>query len=365
MKFLFFTHDIDYGGAAKSLLILVKELLLLNHSVQIVTFAYPNDGREIMPFYIQNNVEVFYFPWPWLTGKFKGFDPNITKKLEQRANNKHLLPIIQKMAKKADIVCFNGYASTSLATNINCSQKILIAREELDNTAATHKYIVKFLIKNITKAISTGPAESQQLAEMGIQYQQIFNSAQHVPELCPLPPAPLRFGVFSNIYPLKGQMTVVDACALFKDYLRSVGAQVYIYGQGSGVNMLKKSIHNQNVDDIVHYKGWVSNVEDVMREMHWIISPSRAGAPWGRDIIEAMSLGRPVLATGAEDCFIKNGHSGLLIPPMSAEILGKTLQDICTEDTTATYAKNAYDFATQEFNPQIQAEKFVKWTTGN
>jgi glycosyltransferase involved in cell wall biosynthesis len=41
--------------------------------------------------------------------------------------------------------------------------------------------------------------------------------------------------------------------------------------------------------------------------------------PWGRDIIESMVVGRPIVATGTYDRFLENGVNGFLIPPQRTE----------------------------------------------
>lgn len=46
---------------------------------------------------------------------------------------------------------------------------------------------------------------------------------------------------------------------------------------------------------------------------HILIRPSLNDDPWGRDIIEAMSTGKPIIATGHYDKFVNNGVNGYLI----------------------------------------------------
>jgi len=46
-----------------------------------------------------------------------------------------------------------------------------------------------------------------------------------------------------------------------------------------------------------------------------MVRPALSADPWGRDIIEAMALGKPVIATGNSEFFIKNNENGFLVPP--------------------------------------------------
>jgi len=50
-----------------------------------------------------------------------------------------------------------------------------------------------------------------------------------------------------------------------------------------------------------------------------VLRTSRLNDPWGRDIIESMVIGRPIVATGTYDGFLENGKNGFLIPPQQTE----------------------------------------------
>jgi len=53
----------------------------------------------------------------------------------------------------------------------------------------------------------------------------------------------------------------------------------------------------------------------LLNEIDIYIRPSLAGDPWGRDIIEAMAFGKPVIATGESEFYIQNNKSGFLVSP--------------------------------------------------
>jgi glycosyltransferase involved in cell wall biosynthesis len=50
-----------------------------------------------------------------------------------------------------------------------------------------------------------------------------------------------------------------------------------------------------------------------------VVRTSRLNDPWGRDIIESMAVGRPIVATGTYDRFLENGVNGFLVPPQRTE----------------------------------------------
>ncbi len=64
---------------------------------------------------------------------------------------------------------------------------------------------------------------------------------------------------------------------------------------------MQGTIERNGLGDIIVLHDWTDNVEEAVRSVHCIVRPDPTGSPWGRDIIEAMSMGRPVIAAGTEE----------------------------------------------------------------
>jgi len=69
-----------------------------------------------------------------------------------------------------------------------------------------------------------------------------------------------------------------------------------------------------NVADSFVFLGHVTEPERVLAASHALVKPSREDNPWGRDILEALAMGLPVLACGSFDKFVKTGVNGYLYP---------------------------------------------------
>jgi glycosyltransferase involved in cell wall biosynthesis len=67
------------------------------------------------------------------------------------------------------------------------------------------------------------------------------------------------------------------------------------------------------------FLGWVPDPENVLMACDMLAAPGFENNPWGRDIIEAYSLGKPVVATGKWDAFVKDGQTGLLSENFDAD----------------------------------------------
>lgn len=79
------------------------------------------------------------------------------------------------------------------------------------------------------------------------------------------------------------------------------------------------------VDDMMLFLGHVSEPETVLAASDLLIKPTREDNPWGRDIIEAMAAGRPVLSVGRYNRFVEDGVTGILQPHFDADTLAKRI----------------------------------------
>ena len=73
------------------------------------------------------------------------------------------------------------------------------------------------------------------------------------------------------------------------------------------------------VEDMFLFLGHVSEPERVLAGCQMLARLSRENNPWGRDVIEALGVGRPVITTGTYDRFVETGATGILLPRYSAD----------------------------------------------
>lgn len=66
------------------------------------------------------------------------------------------------------------------------------------------------------------------------------------------------------------------------------------------------------------FLGWVPDPGRVFAACDLVGVPGYLNDPWGRDIIEAYSHSRPVIATGSWDLFVKNNQTGILVEHFDA-----------------------------------------------
>lgn len=132
---------------------------------------------------------------------------------------------------------------------------------------------------------------------------------------------------------------------------------------------LNSIIERQNSSDELYkfvYHGHISDPEEQIAKSDFIVRPSLSNDPWGRDVIEAMCMGRVIVATGEFDGFIKNKQNGFLVGEWDVDKVAKVI--INTWEDPENYVqicKNAFDFAVVEFHPSIAAKKFATILTAS
>jgi len=77
---------------------------------------------------------------------------------------------------------------------------------------------------------------------------------------------------------------------------------------------LKDYVESLELRRFFLFLDYVSDVEPVLEGCDILIRPSRGKDPWGRDVIEAMAYGKPVIATGQYNQFVEDGINGYLFP---------------------------------------------------
>lgn len=82
------------------------------------------------------------------------------------------------------------------------------------------------------------------------------------------------------------------------------------------------------VADMFCFLGHVPEPERVLAACDALIKPTREANPWGRDILEAMAAGKPVISLGSYNRFVEHGVTGVLHPEYRAELLAEAILEL-------------------------------------
>ena len=142
-----------------------------------------------------------------------------------------------------------------------------------------------------------------------------------------LPPGP-RVGMVGNLDWRKNPTALVDATPAVLE--RVPTAQVVLIGAFPGPEAearLRSRIAALGVGDHVHVTGFLANPFPVVRSLDVVAHPALRD-PFPLALLEAMALGRPIVATrvGGIPEAVRHGDEALLVPPDDPLALADAIQ---------------------------------------
>jgi glycosyltransferase involved in cell wall biosynthesis len=141
----------------------------------------------------------------------------------------------------------------------------------------------------------------------------------------------LKIAVLSNFALIRGTDRIVEIAEALaarnrRDVLFVVAGDMTLRDSPSGElgriaragGTLADYAAARGVADMFLFLGHVSAPESVLAACQVLLKPTRNDDPWGRDIIEALAAGLPVLSVGRYRRFVESGETGYLMPAYDA-----------------------------------------------
>lgn len=145
-------------------------------------------------------------------------------------------------------------------------------------------------------------------------------------EFAHLPCDPL-VGIFGRLAPEKGQDVALDALTLLLPIIPNL--KLMVVGDGRCQEELSMQVERLGIGSNVDFYGFHSNPRPLMRACDIVLVPSRKEG-FCLSAIEAMALGRPVVATnvGGLPEVVADGVTGILVPPDDPAALADAIQQL-------------------------------------
>lgn len=169
-------------------------------------------------------------------------------------------------------------------------------------------------------------------------------------ELTSLPTQPVRYLAAGRWTANKGFDVLLDAWAISAPGALAIAGSPPPTGEGLD---LESQLRDNPNSETVTLLGQVDSISAAINESHVIVMPSSWPEPFGLVALEAMSAGRPVVATrvGGLAQFV-NDDVGWLVDPRDPSALAATLASVTYEEIVRKGA-NARVHYEQHFSPQI------------
>ena len=166
-----------------------------------------------------------------------------------------------------------------------------------------------------------------------------------------------------RLVPYKGYTYLIQACQhLGDDY------QVLVVGDGPLMDNLLGEVQEYGVQDRIHFLGYVED-----DEMHallaacnlFVMSSVMKTEAFGIVQIEAMSLGKPVIATKIPESGVSwvnaDGVSGLNVPIRNPQALAEAILSICTDEKLhGQFSEGAKDRFHENFTLEGMIDRTIK-----
>ena len=205
-------------------------------------------------------------------------------------------------------------------------------------------------------------AEKQTLIYNGVDLDAFQASPEEVgvlrAELFPAEPnAAILVGVVTRITPEKGIHFLVRAMQELKGgtnvKLLIVGGP-YFQKDVDYMDTLKQEVADLGIEDSVIFTGFLSDTRIVTSLLDIVLVPSIIPEACPRTIIEAMAVGKPVIATplgGSKE--LVTPETGILVPPEDASAVAEAIATLATDqERLIEMGKAARDRAVQLFSSE-------------
>lgn len=342
--------DTNIGGAGRYLLNYLKYYDRSKYKVSVVI----PEMSSLLEFVAQYT-EVDIYEIPYMADK--SYDTKCVKVLTE---------LFKK--EKFDIIHTHASLSARIAGRKAGIKTIISTRHCIEPVGNFLVSAIKGILNNslCDYYIAVSDAVADNLKECGIKRRKIkkvCNGVEAVPELSPERKEEVRkkygiegkkvFAIFARLEEVKGHKYFIDAA---KDYLEKYDDAVFlIVGDGSLCDELKKQ--TKDIPEII-FCGYVKDTTELLNitDVNVISSQSEA---MSLAILEAMSLGKPTIATnvGGNPQLIKSFTNGILVD--YEDYFGMSVAFAKMSQDEEFYNKASY-CAKNEFYEKYTAQIMVK-----
>jgi glycosyltransferase involved in cell wall biosynthesis len=187
-------------------------------------------------------------------------------------------------------------------------------------------------------------------------------------ELPPEDGGPLRILFVGRLLRDKGVLELVQAARLLRAQRQIVRIQLLGFCDSDNPSAVTLAqVQAWQAEGLVEYLGSTDDVRPWLEQAHAVVLPSyREGVP--RTLLEAASMGRPLIATDAVGCRepVAPGVNGLLVRPADAADLARGLGEFLTlpAATRAAWGRASRAKAEAEFDERLVVQTYVDLLQG-
>jgi glycosyltransferase involved in cell wall biosynthesis len=288
--------------------------------------------------------------------------PKVTRNLWQlalylqdfvRSQRRGTLRALEATVSTHDLVHFNheGFAGLALWLRRQTARPATLHIRTNVHPTPFARLQMKAISAAVDHVVFITPNEERTFRSLGAKTPGtvIYNIAEPTPGATPHPSIPqdgrLVIASLSNASYLRGTDRLLDLAEALKrrgrdDVLIVSAGDMQLKGSewpgdlgaiASIGGTLEDAAAARGLAGRILFLGHVSDPESVLAGSDLLIKPTRESNPWGRDILEALAAGKPVLSVGSDQTFVETGVTGILQPRFDADDLAADIANLAND----------------------------------
>lgn len=355
IRVAYLQHGLSYGGAPMSMYLLQKSIDKFGYEKYLFTTGiYSNELYDLLK---TQCIDIFNLKLFQIRNNQCG-SPSAKNFIFKKFNTDRFCNLLKE--KKIDILHINTSVFPQINRCIKANSKIKIVthvRELIPQYGfgIVQKYLIKEICQYSDAIIAISDNEAQPFANFkklhvlpnpfdfsSIKYTEktSFRANQGISE------STILVGMLGQFHKFKGHVNflnsikyvlektnkksrvlfliigVLEKYPLWKSYINKVLLRYDHY------SVVTKIIKKDKIEALVKLIPFTLNIFDILRDIDIVVRPATTGDPWGRDVIEAMAMKKPLVATGTSQFYIKDGMTGYLVPPDDPQALAEKIIDL-------------------------------------
>ncbi|MFH1850645.1 MAG: glycosyltransferase family 4 protein [archaeon] len=196
-------------------------------------------------------------------------------------------------------------------------------------------FIEKMMIARTSSVICISKAIHYCLIKQGISKTKL-KIEYNVLDVNKFRPGPSRrgkkIGIIGRLVDWKGHRVFLEAARIVLNHCSD--AEFIIAGTGPEESNLKRIAKDLKVTNSVHFVGYVNNVARLLINIDLVVNCSIGPEPFGRSIIEAMAMKKPVIAatTGGATEIVQDKITGYIVPPNDPQALADKMLTLLRDE---------------------------------
>jgi glycosyltransferase involved in cell wall biosynthesis len=162
-------------------------------------------------------------------------------------------------------------------------------------------------------------------------------------------------GLVGLLIPWKGQVLFLEAAKLLRSKIPCL-KMLIIGGTPDDCiayeDLLRQRVKDEQLTEMIIFTGHISSMETVYNGLDVVLSASTQPEPLGTVVIEAMAMGRPIIAPnhGGAAEMIRHDETGLLFDPGDMQSLANAIEKLCcSKSLRVKLGENARSVALKSF----------------